>query len=74
MHMYNWKNHFYGGNGIVGAQIPVGAGLAFADKYLKTGRVTFAYMGIASSCWMTSRIGWFADFLSRRRCCQPGPD
>lgn len=45
MHMYNWENHFYGGNGIVGAQIPLGAGLAWSQKYLKTGNVTFAYMG-----------------------------
>ena len=32
-------------NGIVGAQVPIGAGLAFADKYLGNGRVTFAYFG-----------------------------
>ena len=46
MHMYNWDHHFYGGNGIVGAQIPLGTGVAWSQKYLKTGNVTFAYMGM----------------------------
>ena len=34
MHMFSKEKHFYGGHGIVGAQVPLGAGLAFADKYL----------------------------------------
>ncbi|TCM85298.1 pyruvate dehydrogenase (acetyl-transferring) E1 component subunit alpha [Rhodovulum steppense] len=45
MHMFSKERHFYGGHGIVGAQVPIGAGLAFADKYLDNGRVTFTYFG-----------------------------
>lgn len=45
MHMFSREKHFYGGHGIVGAQVPIGAGLAFADKYLDNGRVTFTYFG-----------------------------
>ena len=45
MHMFSKEKHFYGGHGIVGAQVPLGAGLAFADKYLGNGRVSFAYFG-----------------------------
>ncbi len=45
MHMFSKEKHFYGGHGIVGAQVPLGAGLAFADQYLENGRVTFTYFG-----------------------------
>jgi len=45
MHMFSKEKHFYGGHGIVAAQVPLGAGLAFADKYNDTGRVTFTYFG-----------------------------
>ncbi|MCT4684587.1 MAG: pyruvate dehydrogenase (acetyl-transferring) E1 component subunit alpha [Roseicyclus sp.] len=45
MHMFSKEKHFYGGHGIVAAQVPIGAGLAFADKYLGNDRVTFAYFG-----------------------------
>jgi pyruvate dehydrogenase E1 component alpha subunit len=45
MHFFDVKKHFYGGHGIVGGQIPLGTGLAFAQKYMGTNRVTLAYMG-----------------------------
>ena len=45
MHMFSKEKHFYGGHGIVAAQVPLGAGLAFADKYKGNGRVTFTYFG-----------------------------
>ncbi len=45
MHMYKRATNFYGGNGIVGAQVPLGTGIAFAQKYNKTGTVTVAYFG-----------------------------
>ena len=45
MHMFSREKHFYGGHGIVAAQVPIGAGLAFADKYLDNDRVTFTYFG-----------------------------
>jgi pyruvate dehydrogenase E1 component alpha subunit len=45
MHMFDAKNRFFGGHGIVGGQIPLGAGIAFAEKYLGTRNVTVCYMG-----------------------------
>lgn len=45
MHFFDKEVGFYGGHGIVGGQVPLGAGLAFADKYNKTGAVTLCSMG-----------------------------
>jgi pyruvate dehydrogenase E1 component alpha subunit len=45
MHFYSRKNNFYGGHGIIGAQIPLGTGLAFALKYKKTKNVSFTIFG-----------------------------
>lgn len=45
MHIFAPEKGFYGGHGIVGGQIPLGAGLAFADKYFKRNAVTLCYMG-----------------------------
>lgn len=45
MHMFSKEHHFYGGHGIVGGQIPLGAGLAFADMYQGRKNVTLTYMG-----------------------------
>ncbi len=49
MHMFSREKHFYGGHGIVGAQVPLGAGLAFADRYKGNDNVTFAYFGDGAS-------------------------
>ena len=45
MHMFSREKHFYGGHGIVGAQVPLGAGLALADMYKGNDNVTFTYFG-----------------------------
>jgi pyruvate dehydrogenase E1 component alpha subunit len=45
MHMFSKKNNFYGGHGIVGGQVPLGAGLALADQYKKNDAVTLCFMG-----------------------------
>ena len=45
MHMFDKKVGFMGGHGIVGGQIPMGAGIAFAEKYNKTGKLCICYMG-----------------------------
>ena len=45
MHMFSKEKNFYGGHGIVGAQVPLGAGLAFADRYRENNCVTFTYFG-----------------------------
>ena len=45
MHFFSKEHHFYGGHGIVGAQIPMGTGIAFADKYNNTGRVCLTMFG-----------------------------
>jgi pyruvate dehydrogenase E1 component alpha subunit len=45
MHMFDKENNFYGGHGIVGGQIPLGAGIAFAEKYKGTDHVCVCYMG-----------------------------
>ena len=45
MHIFSKEKGFYGGHGIVGGQIPLGAGMAFGDKYNETGAVTLCYFG-----------------------------
>lgn len=45
MHMFDKEVNFMGGHGIVGAQVPLGAGIAFAEKYNNTGNVCICYMG-----------------------------
>ncbi|THD80776.1 MAG: pyruvate dehydrogenase (acetyl-transferring) E1 component subunit alpha [Phenylobacterium sp.] len=45
MHMFSTEADFYGGHGIVGAQVSLGTGLALADKYRDNGKVSFTYFG-----------------------------
>ncbi len=45
MHMFDKENHFFGGHGIVGGQVPLGAGIAFAEKYNKTDNLCMCFMG-----------------------------
>ena len=49
MHMFSREKHFYGGHGIVGAQVPLGAGLGFANKYKGNGNVSLTYFGEGAS-------------------------
>jgi pyruvate dehydrogenase E1 component alpha subunit len=45
MHMFSKGKHFYGGHGIVAAQVPLGSGLAFANRYRGKGNICFTYLG-----------------------------
>src|SRR5689334_63571 len=45
MHMFSKEKHFYGGHGIVGAQVSLGTGLAFANHYRGNGNVSVTYFG-----------------------------
>ena len=45
MHMFSLEKHFYGGHGIVGAQVSLGTGLAFANRYRGNDNVCLAYFG-----------------------------
>ena len=45
MHMFDKERNLFGGHGIVGGQIPLGAGIAFADQYRDEKRVTLCFMG-----------------------------
>jgi pyruvate dehydrogenase E1 component alpha subunit len=45
MHMFSKEKNFYGGHGIVGAQVPLGTGLAFANKYRGNNNVSITYFG-----------------------------
>jgi len=45
MHMFSKEKNFYGGHGIVGAQVPLGTGLAFANRYRDNDNVSLTYFG-----------------------------
>lgn len=45
MHLFSKEHYFFGGHGIVGGQIPLGAGIAFAEQYKESGNVCICYLG-----------------------------
>ncbi len=45
MHIFDVEKQFFGGHGIVGAQVPIGTGIAFANRYKKKDNVVFTYFG-----------------------------
>src|SRR5262249_24587198 len=45
MHMFSIEKNFYGGHGIVGAQVSLGTGLGFANRYRQNGTVSLTYFG-----------------------------
>jgi pyruvate dehydrogenase E1 component alpha subunit len=45
MHMFSREKNFFGGHGIVGAQVPIGTGLGFAHKYRADGKVSITFLG-----------------------------
>ena len=49
MHMFSREQNFFGGHGIVAAQVPIGAGLAFSNRYRGTDRVSVTYFGEGAS-------------------------
>jgi pyruvate dehydrogenase E1 component alpha subunit len=49
MHMFAAEKHFYGGHGIVGASVPIGTGVAFANRYRDNDRVSLTYFGDGAS-------------------------
>ncbi len=49
MHMFSKEKHFYGGHGIVGAQVSLGTGLGFANQYRGNGNVAMAFFGDGAS-------------------------
>jgi|TARA_B110000263_G_scaffold241879_1_gene246656 pyruvate dehydrogenase E1 component alpha subunit len=59
MHMFDKEKHFFGGHGIVGNQIPMGAGIAFAEKYKKTDNICLTFLGDGAV-----RVGGFHEALN----------
>jgi pyruvate dehydrogenase E1 component alpha subunit len=45
MHMFSREKNFFGGHGIVAAQVPIGTGMAFAHKYRDNGRISLTFLG-----------------------------
>jgi hypothetical protein len=69
MHMYTRENNFYGGCGIVGAQVPLGAGLAFAHQYKDDGQIGVALYGDgAANQGYVSFLSWHCGSAALWHC------
>ena len=67
MHMFSNEHNFFGGHGIVGGQIPLGAGIALAEQYKGTDNVCFCYMGDGAvrqgALHETFNMQWYGIYL-----------
>ena len=80
MHMFSVEKKFYGGHGIVGAQVPIGAGLGFANKYLGNNAVSVAFFGdgaanqgqVYETFNMAEALGFTGPFCYRKQSIRHG--
>ena len=64
MHIFDKERNFFGGHGIVGNQIPIGAGIGFAENYRGSGNICITFLGDGAV-----RIGAFHEALNISMFC-----